>query len=159
MTLETLYVEGMVHVSELGSDYFQFNETSHELRGERTGRRFRLTDEIDVQVARVNLEGRRIDFRLVADDAVRPRPAVPGVVADGAAAAMSGPRPPTGAPGAGGGRPDDRRTGERSRTGRKAASGKTPAVREAQAARKATARGRGFKKSGAGQAPRLRKKR
>ncbi len=159
VTLETLYVEGMVHVSELGSDYFQFNETSHELRGERTGRRFRLTDEIDVQVARVNLEGRRIDFRLVADDAVRPRPAVPGVAADGAAAAMSGPRPPTGAPGAGGGRPDDRRTGERSRTGRKAASGKTPAVREAQAARKATARGRGFKKSGAGQAPRLRKKR
>ncbi|MGE0802431.1 MAG: ribonuclease R [Lautropia sp.] len=71
VTLESLYVEGMVHVSELGSDYFQFNETSHELRGERTGRRYRLTDEIDVQVSRVNLEGRRIDFRLVPEEGGR----------------------------------------------------------------------------------------
>src|SRR5690606_10660059 len=42
VTLETLFVEGMVHVSELGSDYFQFNETLHELRGERTGMRYRI---------------------------------------------------------------------------------------------------------------------
>ncbi|NLC36121.1 MAG: ribonuclease R [Alcaligenaceae bacterium] len=65
ITLETLFVEGLVHVSELGSDYFQYNEASHELRGERTGMRYRLTDSVQVQVARVDLEARRIEFRLV----------------------------------------------------------------------------------------------
>ena len=65
ITLETLYVEGMVHVSELGSDYFQFNEVSHELRGERTGRRYRLGDDLMVQVLRVDLEARRIEFGLI----------------------------------------------------------------------------------------------
>ncbi|MCM5571921.1 ribonuclease R [Burkholderiaceae bacterium FT117] len=65
VTLDELYVEGMVHVSELGGEYFQYSESGHELRGERTGRRFRLTDPIDVQVSRVDLEARRIEFRLV----------------------------------------------------------------------------------------------
>jgi ribonuclease R len=63
--LDDLYVEGLVHVSELGSEYFHFNEALHELRGERTGLRFRLADRLTVQVARVDLEARRIDFRLV----------------------------------------------------------------------------------------------
>ena len=65
ITLDTLFVEGLVHVSELGSDYFQYNEALHELRGERTGIRYRLTDAVQVQVARVDLEARRIEFRLV----------------------------------------------------------------------------------------------
>jgi len=65
ITLDTLFVEGMVHVSELGADYFQYNEATHELRGERTGIRYRLTDPLQVQVARVDLEARRIEFRLV----------------------------------------------------------------------------------------------
>lgn len=65
ITLDTLFVEGMVHVSELGSDYFQYIESSNELRGERTGIRYRLTDAVQVQVARVDLEARRIEFRLV----------------------------------------------------------------------------------------------
>ena len=66
VTLDTLHVEGMVHVSELGTEYFQFNEAMHELRGERTGMRYRLTDSVQVQVARVDLEARRIEFRLVS---------------------------------------------------------------------------------------------
>ncbi len=65
VTLDGLFVEGLVHVSELGTDYFQFNEALHELRGERTGQRFRLTDPVTVQVARVDLEARKIEFRLV----------------------------------------------------------------------------------------------
>ncbi len=65
ITLDTLFVEGMVHVSELGSDYFQYNESMNELRGERTGMRYRLTDPVQVQVSRVDLEARRIEFRLV----------------------------------------------------------------------------------------------
>jgi ribonuclease R len=63
--LDDLYVEGLVHVSELGSEYFQFNEATHELRGERTGIRHRLGDRLTVQVARVDLEARRVDFRLL----------------------------------------------------------------------------------------------
>jgi ribonuclease R len=65
VTLDALFVEGMVHVSELGSDYFQYNDAMNELRGERTGIRYRLTDAVHVQVARVDLEARRIEFRLV----------------------------------------------------------------------------------------------
>jgi len=65
VTLDTLHVEGLVHVSELGGEYFQFNDAMHELRGERTGLRYRLTDKVQVQVSRVDLEARRIEFRLV----------------------------------------------------------------------------------------------
>jgi ribonuclease R len=65
VVLDDLYVEGLVHVSELGSEYFQFSEPMHELRGERTGLRYRLADRLTVQVARVDLEARRIEFRLV----------------------------------------------------------------------------------------------
>lgn len=65
ITLDALYVEGMIHVSELGGEYFQHNEVLHELRGERTGRRFRLYDSLVVQVARVDLDARRIEFQLV----------------------------------------------------------------------------------------------
>jgi len=67
VVLDELYVEGLVHVSDLGSEYFQFNEATHELRGERTGIRYRLGDRLTVQVARVDLEGRRIDFRMMRD--------------------------------------------------------------------------------------------
>lgn len=68
IVLDDLYIEGLVHVSELGSEYFLYNEALHELRGERTGLRYRLGDRLTVQVARVDLEARRIDFRLVKSD-------------------------------------------------------------------------------------------
>lgn len=71
IVLDDLYVEGLVHVSELGSEYFLFNEPLHELRGERTGLRYRLGDRLTVQVARVDLEARRIEFRLVKGDTRR----------------------------------------------------------------------------------------
>ncbi len=71
VTLNELYVEGLVHVSELGTEYFQYIDGVHELRGERTGRRFRLTDELHVQVSRVDLEARRIEFRLVQKQGFR----------------------------------------------------------------------------------------
>jgi ribonuclease R len=65
VTLDALYVEGLIHVSELGAEYFQHNEVLHELRGERTGRKFRLYDSLVVQVARVDLDARRIEFQMV----------------------------------------------------------------------------------------------
>ena len=65
VTLDSLYVEGLIHISELGGEYFQHNEVIHELRGERTGRRFRLYDPLVIQISRVDLDARRIEFRLV----------------------------------------------------------------------------------------------
>ncbi|MGB6006774.1 ribonuclease R [Castellaniella sp.] len=65
VTLDTLYVDGLVHISELGGDYFQYNEALNELRGERSGFRYQLGDTLQVQVSRVDLEARRIDFRPV----------------------------------------------------------------------------------------------
>jgi ribonuclease R len=77
VTLDSLYVDGLVHVSELGAEYFQFNEQLHELRGERSGMRFRLTDRIHVQVARVDLEARRIEFRMTRGTQARLDGSVP----------------------------------------------------------------------------------
>ncbi len=62
--LDALYVEGLVHITELGTDYFQYDEARHELRGERTGKRYQLTDRVTVQVSRVDLEARKIDLVL-----------------------------------------------------------------------------------------------
>ena len=62
--LDQLFVEGLVHITDLGGDYFQYDEARHELRGERTGKRYQLTDRLTVQVVRVDLESRKIDLRL-----------------------------------------------------------------------------------------------
>ncbi|TFW32356.1 ribonuclease R [Massilia horti] len=62
--LEELFVEGLVHVTELGQDYFQYDEVRHELRGERTGQRYALTGKVQVKIARVDLEARKIDLVL-----------------------------------------------------------------------------------------------
>jgi len=68
VTLDALYVEGLVHITELGGEYFRYDERRQELRGERTGVRYTLGSKVAVQVSRVDLDGRRIDFRLVRDD-------------------------------------------------------------------------------------------
>ena len=62
--LDALYVEGLVHITELGTDFFQYDDARHELRGERTGKRYQLTDRVSVKVARVDLEARKIDLVL-----------------------------------------------------------------------------------------------
>lgn len=69
--LDTLFIEGLVHVTELGADYFQYDEVRHELRGERTGIRYQLTDRVTVQVSRVDLDARKIDLRLVSEPDIR----------------------------------------------------------------------------------------
>jgi ribonuclease R len=66
--LDELYVEGLVHITELGGEYFKFDDVRQELRGERTGMRYATGARVQVQVSRVDLDGRRIDFRLVRDD-------------------------------------------------------------------------------------------
>jgi ribonuclease R len=67
VTLDALYVEGLVHITELGGEYFKFDEARQELRGERTGIRYHIGDRVRVQVSRVDLDGRKIDFRLVRE--------------------------------------------------------------------------------------------
>ncbi|ODU08047.1 MAG: ribonuclease R [Rubrivivax sp. SCN 71-131] len=75
VTLEDLYVEGLVHVTELGSDYFRFDEARQELRGERSGVRFVVGTRVQVQVSRVDLDARRIDLRVVREGATERLPA------------------------------------------------------------------------------------
>ncbi len=67
VTLDAMYVEGLVHITELGGEYFRFDEARQELRGERTGIRYAVGTRLRVQVSRVDLDGRKIDFRLVRD--------------------------------------------------------------------------------------------
>ncbi len=67
VTLDAMYVEGLIHITELGGEYFRFDEARQELRGERTGIRYAIGTRVRVQVSRVDLDGRRIDFRLVRE--------------------------------------------------------------------------------------------
>jgi ribonuclease R len=60
--LKELYVEGLIHVTSLPSDYYTFDAAGHRMVGERSGRVFRLTDPIRVRVSNVNLEEHKIDF-------------------------------------------------------------------------------------------------
>jgi ribonuclease R len=67
VTLDALYVEGLVHITELGGEYYTYDEVHQELRGERSGSRYSVGSRVRVQVSRVDLDGRRIDFRLVRE--------------------------------------------------------------------------------------------
>nr|WP_221928749.1 ribonuclease R [Tepidiphilus olei] len=73
VTLDELFVEGLVHISDLGEDYFHFDERAHALVGERTGVRHRLADRVKVQVVRVDLATRKIDFHFLEN--LSPAPA------------------------------------------------------------------------------------
>jgi ribonuclease R len=72
VTLDELYVEGLVHITELGSEYFRHDEARAELRGEHSGLRYTMGSRVRVQVSRVDLDGRKIDFRMVADGTSEP---------------------------------------------------------------------------------------
>jgi ribonuclease R len=58
--------EGLVHISKLGEDYFKFAEKEYKIYGEKTGKSFRLGDEIMVKVAGANMEEKKLDLSLVA---------------------------------------------------------------------------------------------
>jgi len=60
--LDNYYVDGLVHISELGRDYYRFEPNRHMLLGERSGKRYRLADRIKVKLVRVDLETRKIDL-------------------------------------------------------------------------------------------------
>ena len=62
VTLDDYFVDGLVHISELGRDYFQYDGARHMLLGDRTKKRFRLADRMQVKLVRVDVETRKIDF-------------------------------------------------------------------------------------------------
>ena len=62
---EELSVEGLVHISTLTDDYYDYEEASHSLIGKRTRRRFRLGDRVRAKVVRVDLQRRQLDFRVM----------------------------------------------------------------------------------------------
>ncbi|HEX7053353.1 MAG TPA: ribonuclease R [Burkholderiales bacterium] len=62
VTLDDYFVDGLVHISELGRDYFQYDGARHMLFGERTKKRFRLADRMQVKLVRVDVDQRKIDL-------------------------------------------------------------------------------------------------
>jgi len=62
--LDEIYVDGLVHITALDNDYYHFDPVGHRLHGERSGKVYRLGDQIKIKVAAVNLDDRKIDFML-----------------------------------------------------------------------------------------------
>lgn len=71
IALDELYVEGLVHISELGDDYYHFDATKMRLVGERTHQTFRVGDRVKIKVSQVDLDQRNIDFELLERDKVK----------------------------------------------------------------------------------------
>ena len=78
VTLDGLAIDGLVHITELGRDYFHFDAGRHALIGERSGLTFQLAGRMRVKVARVDLEQAKIDFTLAEEQPQRRRRARDG---------------------------------------------------------------------------------
>lgn len=63
--LEDLYIEGLVHITALPGDYYNFDKAKQRLTGERSGRSFQLGGSVRVQVARVDLDDRKIELEMI----------------------------------------------------------------------------------------------
>ncbi len=66
--LDEIYVEGLIHVTSLKNDYYNFDATKHRLVGARGGHVYRLGDKMTIMVARVDLDERKIDFELANEE-------------------------------------------------------------------------------------------
>ena len=77
VTLTDVDIAGLVHVSELGADYFHFDPVAQRLSGERSGRVFKAGDDLRVRVVRVEPEDRKIDLQLVGAGALAGRSSSP----------------------------------------------------------------------------------
>ena len=64
--LDQVFVDGLLHVNSLDDDYYEFRESEYALVGSRRGERLRLGDRLRIQVARVDREERKVDFRLIS---------------------------------------------------------------------------------------------
>lgn len=71
--LADLHIEGLVHITSLGHDYYHFDDVRMCLSGENTGAKYRIGDTVEVQVAAVNLDEKKIDLSLAGENAVLKR--------------------------------------------------------------------------------------
>lgn len=71
--LKDIYVEGMIHVTGLGNEYFEYDPIHHRMIGERTRTMYRLGDPLEVRLVRVDSEAKRIDFELFYPPERKPR--------------------------------------------------------------------------------------
>ncbi len=74
VVLDDIHVEGLMHITSMKDDYYQFDKMNHVMKGERTGKRYQLGDKISIQVASVNLDERKIDFVLKGSHLSSPKP-------------------------------------------------------------------------------------
>ena len=68
VTLDDIFIEGLIHISNLPADYYHFDSITHSLRGERGGKKFRLGQQVNVLLTRVDLDERKIDFELKGNE-------------------------------------------------------------------------------------------
>ncbi len=115
--LKNLYIEGLVHVTALPGDYYHFDPATQRLSGERSGRSFQLGGPVRVQVARVDLDDRKIDLELI--EAKPPRKGAGKGRGGGKAGGKGGGKKPGGARSGGPGGKRGEKTGGRSGGGRK----------------------------------------
>ena len=72
--LNDIFVEGLVHITELSNDYYRFDPVRHCLEGERSRKIYRLGDSVEVRVVRVNLDEKKIDLQMLGAEGERGRP-------------------------------------------------------------------------------------
>jgi ribonuclease R len=130
--LEDLYIEGLVHITALPGDYYNFDASHQRLLGERSGRSFQLGGRVRVQVARVDLDDKKIDLELI--DSQPPRKSAGG---------KSGKARTTGKGGSGSGRGKSGGSGKSQ--GGKGGAGKSSAKKGASTASKGGAGSSGRK--------------
>ncbi len=65
VSLDEIYIEGLIHVTDLGNDYYVFNKSKHALIGERSGKSFGMGDRVKIKVAKIDMELSRIDLILI----------------------------------------------------------------------------------------------
>jgi ribonuclease R len=94
VALDDVYVEGLVHVTELGNDYFHHDKARHEMVGERTNKRFRLGDRLTIKVARVDLETTKMDFVMVDSASADAVDSSIGLNDDSLLKSLAGTKPP-----------------------------------------------------------------
>lgn len=73
VTLDGIYIDGMIHISDLGEDYFNYRPEIMAIEGERSGICFHLGDKVTVKVVRADLDTSKIDLILVAGGTVKKR--------------------------------------------------------------------------------------
>lgn len=65
VTLDTFYIDGLIHISTLTSDYYHFDANTVTLTGEHNGKVFKMLDNVKVRVAAVSIQDKKIDFELL----------------------------------------------------------------------------------------------